>query len=210
MVEFVANFGYFKGKPVFDNAAFKIGEGEKICVSAPLGAGKTTLFEIISGLQKNWQGTINGIYHADFARDFSVSFLPEKPVLFENKSVIENLKYAGKILKLDSGFGYISVLKEFGLNGLEKVKAKKLGLVKRQALALARAFLKRPSILLVDDWLRGVTSESDRDGLTSLVRRAICFDGAVIVGMSSNEADFDFSPYDRVLTIVDQKIVDYV
>ncbi|MHB1922466.1 MAG: ATP-binding cassette domain-containing protein, partial [Chitinophagaceae bacterium] len=72
-------------KPLFKGISFHIEEGDKIALVARNGSGKSTLLKILSGLEKQEEGTVW------IHKEVKVAFLDQHPVFDENKNLIENI-----------------------------------------------------------------------------------------------------------------------
>jgi branched-chain amino acid transport system ATP-binding protein len=130
--------------------SFQVAEGEIVTLIGANGAGKSTTLRTISGMIKPTAGTINyrgksigGLCHA-----------PEGRGIFSNLTVRENL-LIGAFLRRDKaeieqdcakGFGLFPVLKE-----RESQSAGTLSGGEQQMLAIARALMARPKLLLLDE-----------------------------------------------------------
>ncbi|HET8572347.1 MAG TPA: ABC-F family ATP-binding cassette domain-containing protein [Edaphocola sp.] len=75
----------FVDKPLFEHITFHISEGDKIGLIALNGAGKSTLLKIISGRESPDEGSVQ------INKNVNVVLLPQKPVILEEASVIENI-----------------------------------------------------------------------------------------------------------------------
>jgi tungstate transport system ATP-binding protein len=148
-------------------------EGGKIIVLIGVnGAGKTTLLRTLAGLDKPDKGTIlfNGesITDRDLRRIATLVF--QRTAMF-NRSVYDNLAFGLKIRgKKDSEIKekIAEALLSVGLRNFEKRKAKKTSGGEQQRIALARAFLLEPKILLLDE----PTANLDPNSAT-IIERAI-------------------------------------
>ncbi len=130
------------------------------------GAGKTTIFKMLTGLLSPTNGTIE-VLGLDVIKDRekvlrSIGSLIEAPVFYEHLSAAENLA-----LHLDymgtEGFGVETVLDMVGLNGVGSKPVSKFSLGMRQRLGIARAFIHKPVILILDEPINGLDPMGIRD-----------------------------------------------
>jgi ATP-binding cassette, subfamily B, bacterial len=161
------SFGYpnadGSGKPILNNISFKTDPGKVIAIVGPTGAGKTSLISLLCRFYDPWEGNIyfDGVDIADLKLNFlreNISLVLQDPFLFpmsigENiafgnpEASFEEIQEAAKasqihefILSLPEG--YDTKISEAGssLSGGEK-----------QRIAIARAFLKKAPILILDE-----------------------------------------------------------
>lgn len=130
------------------------------------GAGKTTIFKMLTGLLSPTSGIVT-VLGWDVLRDRErilreVGSLIEAPVFYEHLSAIENLK-----LHLDymgtKGFGVETALTMVGLNETGAKPVGKFSLGMRQRLGIARAFIHKPKILILDEPINGLDPMGIRD-----------------------------------------------
>lgn len=131
-------------------------------VTAVVGSdmsGKTTLLNIIAGLDKEYSGEVV-ICGEDRKKlqnqDLKISYLTETPTLFERKTVYENLRYAIKVdcpktSEQDIQNKIKTVSEDLVLFGILNKKVKRCNLFEKRLVCLARAVLKKSEILLVDE-----------------------------------------------------------
>jgi branched-chain amino acid transport system ATP-binding protein len=151
--------GYGK-KIVLRNVALTIEEGEIVGLIGPNGAGKSTLLKVLMGILKIPQGSIqlNGAMitnrNPDFLVKSGMSFIPQGNRVFTELTVAENLELGGYILNSkDEVVRRIEqILETFpDLNEKLKQNAGKLSGGEKQQLALARALMLQPKLLLMDE-----------------------------------------------------------
>ena len=141
-----------------DGVSLHVHEGEFVSVVGLNGAGKTTLFNAISGLlpysgEVRWGGeTLRGHSPASIARGGIVQ-CPESRELFGDMSVRENLDLGGQHLEpearrqqLDWLLGLFPILQE-----RQKQAARTLSGGEQQMLAIARALMTKPKLLILDE-----------------------------------------------------------
>ncbi len=127
-------------------------------IFGPSGAGKTSLLDAIAGLRRLDKGMIrlgekvlsNTATGQNVpARDRSIGYVPQDLALFPHLSVRRNLIYGLK--PGQNGVTYPQVTQVLELNGLEERRIHQLSGGERQRVALGRALLSAPSLLLLDE-----------------------------------------------------------
>ena len=150
--------GYGK-KQVLFGLSLEVVKGEIVAIIGPNGSGKSTALKAVCGLIPVWEGEVvfdsvrtNGSTPAkNVAR--GLTFSPQGNRVFDELTVVENLEIGGfqlprKVLKarIDEVYGMFPILKERA-----RQNAGKLSGGEQQMLALARALLPRPKLLMLDE-----------------------------------------------------------
>lgn len=162
-----------KGKPVLEDIDLHIKEGETIGIIGGTGSAKSTLISLISRLYDVTGGDIKvgGIDVRDYDLEElrnKVSVVLQKNVLFSG-SILENLRWGKEDASLEEckKACQIACADEF-INGLEKgydtwleQGGANLSGGQRQRLCIARALLKSPKILILDDSTSAVDTATD-------------------------------------------------
>lgn len=128
------------------------------------GSGKTTLFNILAGLDDSYEGDIiiDGVNRREFDNKLnSISYIMDKPVLFEGKSVLKNLLYVYKVkdrkYNKDEAMASIKeISKELGITSVLGKRVKKCNIFEKKLVCLARFYLKKPALLIMDEPLNGL------------------------------------------------------
>jgi molybdate transport system ATP-binding protein len=131
----------------------------------PSGAGKTSLLEVIAGLRKPVRGDVEihgRNVNALPPRKRRVGYVPQDDALFPHLSVRQNVLYGGAIDHAIVGVLEITHLLERDVQRLSGGEKKRV--------ALARALLSHPEVLLLDEPLSGVDAELRARVLEYLVR----------------------------------------
>ena len=142
-----------------DNLSLKINEGEVAVLIGPNGAGKSTVFNALFGLLPICSGKIlfcgkDISLFSDKTVRKNIALVPQGKNVFNNLTVEENLELGGLSIKnkqeLEKSIG--ESLKLFpDLTDKKEAKAKDLSGGQKQMLALARALISRPKVLLLDE-----------------------------------------------------------
>jgi len=158
----------FGSRVVVDDVTFDVGRSEIVALLGPNGAGKTTTLRMLAGLIAPTSGTvvIDGVplTRATGALLRSrIGFLTEAPGLWDRLTVRENLQvYAGLYGLTNHGPVIDRVLDLFELTDRGATRAAELSKGMRQKVALARALLHEPRILLLDEPTSGLDPEITR------------------------------------------------
>ena len=146
---------------ILDNINFKINEGQIFGMLGPNGVGKSTIFNLITGLiaPKYGKILINGHDATNFpiylrTKKFKVGYVPQYGGYFNDLSLYDNLKAISEIIITDANLrsqriNY--VISKFELDNLKDIKAKHLSGGQKRKLVLALALLSEPKVLLLDE-----------------------------------------------------------
>ena len=183
--------GYLPGVDILRGVDFTLGEGELIGVIGPNGAGKSTLVKALFGLIPVRSGKVElrGVditgmaAHELVAR--GVGYVPQLANVFETLSVEENLRM-GVYLRPDAwGARLAEVTRLFPILGERPTqRAGNLSGGERQMLAIGRALMMGPQVLLLDEPSAGL-SPANQDLVFDTVRR-IADSGVSIVMVEQN------------------------
>ena len=146
---------------ILDNINFKINEGQIFGMLGPNGVGKSTIFNLITGLISPKFGKIfiNGHDATKFpiylrTKQFKVGYVPQYGGYFNDLSLHDNLKAISEIIISDKNLrtqriNY--VVSKFELDSLKEIKAKHLSGGQKRKLVIALALLSEPKVLLLDE-----------------------------------------------------------
>ncbi len=150
--------GYGKKQVLFD-VSMEIGEGEIVAVIGPNGAGKSTVLKAACGLLLAWKGDIvldgKCITGSTPAKNVSrgMTFCPQGNRVFDELSVKENLEIGGfRLPRKELRPRIEEILKIFpSLRDRLRQNAGTLSGGEQQMLAVARALIPRPKLLMLDE-----------------------------------------------------------
>lgn len=154
----------FAGKPVLGAVAFELSPGERVALSGPSGIGKSTLLQMIAGLDAAFDGTI-------CRPGGRVAMVFQTPRLLPWRTLAENIA-------LVPGSGGLArakrLLGDVGLTGAEDLHPERASLGMQRRAALARALAIDPALILLDEPLVSLdpaTSAEMRALLTAAFER---------------------------------------
>jgi ABC-2 type transport system ATP-binding protein len=166
----------FGSRVVVDHVTFGVERGEIVALLGPNGAGKTTTLRMVAGLIGATSGTvaIDGVpMNASTGSMLRrrIGFLTEAPGLWDRLTVRENLSVYLELYDLDQHHGRAAALLEaLDLTEHVDVRAAELSKGMRQKVALVRALLHDPDVLLLDEPTSGLDPEVTR-GVRELLGR---------------------------------------
>lgn len=148
------------GHRLLGPVSMSVAEGELVCVIGPSGSGKTTLLRCLAGLDRPDAGTSLVDGKAVPGRgDGRVSMVFEYDTLFPDLTVADNvgfgLRARGVGREVAAETVQVGILR-LGLTGLEQRYPDELSGGQRRRVALARALVLRPTVLLLDEPLTGL------------------------------------------------------
>ena len=151
----------FGKRQILEDVSFNINKGEILGMLGPNGVGKSTIFNLITGLIKPDYGTINfdSINATDYpiylrTSKFKIGYVPQHGGYFHDLTLIENLKAIAEILIRDDKdrmFKINELISKFELDAIRDIKAKFLSGGQRKKLVIAMALLGNPKVLLLDE-----------------------------------------------------------
>lgn len=148
--------------------SFQVNQGELFGLIGPDGAGKTTLFRILTTLMLANSGTAS-VDGYDVVKDFKeirkrVGYMPGRFSLYPDLTVEENLSFFATLFDTSIEENY-DLIKDIYVQ-IEKFKTRKAGALSggmKQKLALSCALIHKPSVLFLDEPTTGVDAVSRRE-----------------------------------------------
>lgn len=144
-----------------DGVDLALAEGEFLTIFGPNGAGKSSLLGMLGGAMRPTRGTVliqgRELAYADVAWRHRVGILSHRGFLYGRLTAEENLRFYGRLFGLDDLDRRIPErLERVGLEKRAGVQVRQLSHGMRQRLALARALLHDPDVVLLDEPYTGL------------------------------------------------------
>tara|TARA_Y100000741_G_scaffold364533_1_gene355880 strand:+ start:997 stop:1773 length:777 start_codon:yes stop_codon:yes gene_type:complete len=146
---------------ILENINFKINEGQIFGMLGPNGVGKSTIFNLITGLINPGSGKviIAGEDVTNYpiylrTRKFKVGYVPQYGGYFNELSLFDNLKAISEIVIENKNYRSERInylISKFELDNLKNVKAKFLSGGQKKKLVIALSLLSEPRVLLLDE-----------------------------------------------------------
>jgi len=151
----------FKNRIVLEKISFNLNQGQILGLLGPNGVGKSTIFNIITGLLKPNHGSINingenviNYPIASRTKKFKIGYVPQYGGYFHDLTLMDNLKAIAEIqipnLK-DRSSKIDSIISQFELDPVINIPAKFLSGGQKKKLVIALALLGNPKVLLLDE-----------------------------------------------------------
>lgn len=147
----------FGDNVILENFDFKVKKDEFLTILGPSGCGKTTILRLIGGFEEPDEGQIlfNGedITNKE-AYERQINTVFQKYALFPHMNVFDNIAFGLKIKKMDKKVikeKVSEVLKLVNLAGFENREIESLSGGQQQRIAIARALVNEPDVLLLDE-----------------------------------------------------------
>ena len=191
-------------------------ENEFVSILGQSGSGKTTMLNIIGGLDRYTSGDliINGVSTKkykdadwDFYRNNSIGFVFQSYNLIPHQTVLANVEMAltlAGVSKRERRQRAVSVLKKVGLGDHIHKKPNQMSGGQMQRVAIARALINNPDILLADEPTGALDSETSVQIMELL--KEIAKDKLVIMVTHNPELAQQYST--RIVKLLDGRIVD--
>ena len=151
----------FGNKMILDHINLQLNTGQILGLLGPNGVGKTTIFNLITGLISPDFGSIyinsqevNNFPIYQRTKKFNIGFVPQHGGFFHDLTVYENLKAIGEISINNISFRnekINSLISRFELDSIRNVKANILSGGQKKRLVIAIALVSDPKILLLDE-----------------------------------------------------------
>ena len=206
--EYGKNNSYQK---VLDNISISFKSNEFVCILGESGSGKSSLLNIIGGLDNDYKGSINinnlniKFINQDEYRKNNIGFIFQNFNLINSLSVIDNI-----ILPIErDNISYrkkrnraISLLRKLNIYTLKNKKINELSGGQKQRVAIARGLITNPRIILADEPTGALDEENSKNILEIL--KEINKEGKLVIVVTHSKKVLDYST--RVIEIKDGKI----
>lgn len=157
----------FDSKQILRKISFHVGKGQIFGLLGPNGAGKTTTLRIVLSLLKPDSGSITFMNNTSHKlQKTKISAVLEHHGLFDNLTAYQNLLYYLNIyeIKVFNINGFIdNMLTKVSLREKKHSPVYKLSAGMKQRLALARAFIPNPSMIILDEPTKNLDPEGKED-----------------------------------------------
>lgn len=196
-----------KGKPLIGPVNLTLQATGCTLLLGPNGAGKTTLLRLISGLERLSSGHLNWACNQHTARE-RMGFVSQQPIMM-HRSVMGNLTYPLRLRRAKPKAARAQAeqaAEEIGLTNALSRPALSLSGGEQQKLALARALITTPALLLLDEPSASLDGRATRE-IEHMISRAITAGTRVL--MSSHDLGQARRLADDVVFLVGGRVIQH-
>jgi heme exporter protein A len=170
----------FGKRTALDLDEWRVSEGEFVALVGPNGAGKTTLLKVLACLVRPSAGEVLiGGKPLESAR-MNLGVVSHQSMLYADLSPLENLRFFGRLYSVDSLEARTrQVLEQVGMSARQNDPLRTLSRGMQQRVAIGRAVLHNPQILLLDEPHTGL-DQSACDMLDETLK-SVCGEGRTVV-----------------------------
>ncbi|MGI8586311.1 MAG: ABC transporter ATP-binding protein [Chloroflexia bacterium] len=191
------------------SVTLEVAAGEVVAVFGPNGAGKSTLIRLLATLSAPSSGKLHLLGHDAVRSPQSVrpalGVLGQQSYLYADLTVSENLLLYARLYRLPAAAGRVrQALEAVGLSGAENRRVRECSRGMQQRLALARATIHRPAVLLLDEPDSGL--DLDGQGCLALLLAA-GRDGGQAVVLTTHNLELGLALGERGLVLERGRLV---
>jgi ABC-type branched-subunit amino acid transport system ATPase component len=187
--------GYVPGLPIVQGASVAVGAGEIVTIIGPNGAGKSTFLKALAGLVPVTAGavvlaggTVTGLPAPALVRA-GLGFVPQTGNVFTTLTIHENLTVGAHTVAGDLGPRLARAYAMFpALADKRGQRARVLSGGQRQMLAIARALMTEPAVLMLDEPTAGLSPKAVNEVFDDLRRLAGAGVGILLVEQNAKAA----------------------
>lgn len=198
----------FGTHPALVLANLKVDLGEIVLLAGPNGAGKTTLLKLVATVLSPTYGggTVLGLdlQRSKRAIRCRTELLGSRTRLYEDLTPLEYLRFVADLALPNGDQGHEEALEQVGLTGAGRTRIRELSQGMRQRIAVGRAYMRKPDLLLVDEPYAAL-DEDGRHLLDRLMTETRARGGSVLV--ATHDVDRARELADRMVVMGGGRIV---
>jgi ABC-type multidrug transport system ATPase subunit len=168
----------YGAKRVLRGLDLEVARGDFLVVTGANGSGKTTLLRLLAGLAAPSGGELV----VDVGRE-QIGFVAHEPLVYRELTALENLRMYARLYRVRDPERVGMLLERFGLWEARDERVGDFSRGMQQRVALCRALLHSPSLLLLDEPYNGL----DTDGAALLDRELAAYEGTFVVATHDPE-----------------------
>ena len=194
-----------------NNVSIEFPQTGIVCLFGHSGSGKTTILNIVGGLDKPTEGSIKfddqTVVNYDLIRSKRIGYVFQNYNLFNNLSVFDNVSFVLKMLGINDD-NYIKKQVDYSLGLVNMLpfarkKANELSGGQQQRVAIARALVKNPDFIIADEPTGNIDSKNKIE-IMNILQEISKHKLIILVTHEENIASFYA---DRIITLKDGKII---
>jgi ABC-2 type transport system ATP-binding protein len=204
-----------KKRPVvaIDDVSLRLERGGTIGILGANGSGKSTLIRLVSGLLTLDQGRVEVFGHDLVREEMAVKRLINRvsvdAAFFKKLSPMENLLFAARLYGIDAKFARRETVRITGRLGIAEKRlgrpVEQLSRGMQQKIAIARALLTSPALLLLDEPTTGLDPRSKLDVQTFIEEIRLSHDASIV--LTTHDLDEAERLCDGIAVLNDGKVV---